>query len=184
MAEHESDADRTMAQVGRRARLAQEVRVRTAARPRSSSSTCSTPTRIATTASARRPNAIGTEASQFAYYFDRLDALVVPNIEPHAGVLPQHRHRGHLPAHRLALRDGREMNSMQKRSGTFVASARVEGDRDPRGDRAPRRRAGDQQGQLGRVQRHRVRSDPAQHGHHQPDLLRRRHQLLRRDVGA
>jgi nicotinamidase-related amidase len=64
---------------------------------------------------------LGTEA-QFAYYFDRLDALVVPNI---ARMQEFCRSAGiEVIFLRIAslLRDGREMNSMQKRSGTLVAS--------------------------------------------------------------
>jgi len=64
---------------------------------------------------------LGTEA-QFAYYFDRLDSLVVPNIKRmqefcrSAGI--------EVIFLRIAslLRDGRELNNMQKRSGTLVAS--------------------------------------------------------------
>ena len=64
---------------------------------------------------------LGTEA-QYAYYFDRLDALVVPNIQR-----MQQFCRGvgiEVIFLRIAsvLRDGRELNTMQKRSGTLVAS--------------------------------------------------------------
>jgi len=63
----------------------------------------------------------GTEA-QFTYYFDRLDSLVVPNI---ARMQEFCRSAGiEVIFLRIAslLRDGRDMNSMQKRSGTLVAS--------------------------------------------------------------
>ena len=64
---------------------------------------------------------LGTEA-QYAYYFDRLDALVIPNIQRmqqfcrSAGI--------EVIFLRIAslLRDGRELNNMQKRSGTLVAT--------------------------------------------------------------
>jgi len=64
---------------------------------------------------------LGTEA-QFAYYFDRLDSLVVPNIKRMQDFC-----RGvgiEVIFLRIAslLRDGRELNNMQKRSGTLVAS--------------------------------------------------------------
>jgi nicotinamidase-related amidase len=63
----------------------------------------------------------GTEAN-FAYYFDRLEQLVIPNIRRmqdfcrSVGV--------EVIFLRIAslLRDGRDMNKMQKRSGTLVAS--------------------------------------------------------------
>lgn len=64
---------------------------------------------------------LGAEA-QFAYYFDRLESLVVPNIRRMqdacraAGI--------EVIFLRIAsqLRDGRELNAMQKRSGTLVAT--------------------------------------------------------------
>ena len=64
---------------------------------------------------------LGTEA-QYAYNFDRLDALVVPSIQRmqqfcrSVGI--------EVIFLRIAslLRDGRELNTMQKRSGTLVAS--------------------------------------------------------------
>ena len=64
---------------------------------------------------------LGAEA-QFAYYFDRLDSLVIPNIQRmqefcrSVGI--------EVIFLRIAslLRDGRELNTMQKRSGTLVAS--------------------------------------------------------------
>jgi len=64
---------------------------------------------------------LGTEA-QFAYYFDRLDSLVVTNIKRMQDFC-----RGvgiEVIFLRIAslLRDGRELNNMQKRSGTLVAS--------------------------------------------------------------
>jgi nicotinamidase-related amidase len=63
----------------------------------------------------------GTEAN-FAYYFDRLETLVIPNIQRmqqfcrSVGV--------EVIFLRIAslLRDGRDMNTMQKRSKTLVAS--------------------------------------------------------------
>lgn len=63
----------------------------------------------------------GTEAN-FAYYFDRLETLVIPNIQRmqqfcrSVGI--------EVIFLRIAsfLRDGREMNTMQKRSKTLVAS--------------------------------------------------------------
>ena len=64
---------------------------------------------------------LGTEA-QFAYYFDRLESLVVPNI---ARMQEFCRGAGiEVIFLRIAslLRNGRDMNSMQKRSGTLVAS--------------------------------------------------------------
>jgi nicotinamidase-related amidase len=64
---------------------------------------------------------LGAEA-QFAYYFDRLESLVIPNIQQmqqfcrSVGI--------EVIFLRIAslLRDGRELNTMQKRSGTLVAS--------------------------------------------------------------
>jgi hypothetical protein len=44
---------------------------------------------------------LGTEA-QFAYYFDRLDSLVVPNIARMQEFCRATGHRSDLPAHRLA----------------------------------------------------------------------------------
>jgi nicotinamidase-related amidase len=64
---------------------------------------------------------LGAEAN-FAYYFDRLESLVIPNIQRmqqfcrSVGV--------EVIFLRIAslLRDGRELNAMQKRSGTLVAT--------------------------------------------------------------
>jgi nicotinamidase-related amidase len=64
---------------------------------------------------------LGAEA-QFAYYFDRLESLVVPNIRRAQEVC---RAAGiEVIFLRIAsqLRDGRELNAMQKRSGTLVAT--------------------------------------------------------------
>ncbi len=65
----------------------------------------------------------GPEAiANFAYYFDRLDELVVPNIKKMQDFC---RSIGiEVIFLRIAslLRDGREMNAMQKRSKTLVAS--------------------------------------------------------------
>ena len=77
---------------------------------------------------AHRDFGIGAKAKrlgateQFAYYFDRLDALVVPNIRR---IQETCRAAGiEVIFLRIAsqLRDGREMNAMQKRSGTLVAT--------------------------------------------------------------
>ncbi|HEV8296198.1 MAG TPA: isochorismatase family cysteine hydrolase [Acidimicrobiales bacterium] len=64
---------------------------------------------------------LGAEA-EFAYYFDRLDALVVPNIQKMLRVC---RATGVEVIYlRIAslVADGRDLNAMQRRSGTLVAS--------------------------------------------------------------
>jgi len=78
---------------------------------------------------AHRDYGIGTEArrlgteAQFEYYFDRLDTLVIPNIQR---LLVTCRALGLEVIYlRIAsmVRDGRDMNAMQRRSGTLVAPA-------------------------------------------------------------